>query len=60
MPADDNWAGYARTVVELIVPGGVSVVVGPDRPGVAGVWPWAWPEPVHFLTAWDPGDERPA
>ena len=31
------------------------------RPTGRGVgrWPWDSPEPVHILTAWNPGDERP-
>ena len=59
VPAEHTWAGYARTVVELIDSGGVYLVVRPARTGEAGGWPWASPEPVHVLTAWDPGDERP-
>ena len=30
-----------------------------DPTGRVGSWPWDSPEPVHILTAWDPGDERP-
>ena len=59
VPAEHAWAGYARTMVEIIDPGGASVVVGPARPGLVGAWPWPSPEPVFILTAWDPGNERP-
>jgi uncharacterized protein DUF3293 len=55
----DPWASYARTVVEIIRPRGGDVVVSAAPLGVAGEWPWPSPEPVHILTAWDPGDERP-
>jgi hypothetical protein len=30
------------------------------RSGVVGVWPWPFDFPVHIVTAWDPGGERPA
>ena len=55
----DPWAGYARTVVEIVRPGQGHLVVRSAPPGEVGDWPWASPEPVHVLTAWDPGDERP-
>jgi hypothetical protein len=55
----DSWAGYARTVVEILRPGLGHLVVRPARPGEVGAWPWVSRQPVHVLTAWDPGDERP-
>jgi hypothetical protein len=56
----DPLASYRRTVVEILRPGGGSLRVrsAPDA-GEAG-WPWPDGRPVHLLTAWDPGLERPA
>jgi hypothetical protein len=55
----DPWASYVRTVVEIVRPGEGNLVVRSAPLGVVGEWPWPWPEPVHILTAWDPGGERP-
>jgi len=59
MPGD-TWAGYARTVVEIARPGHDDLVVRPAPLGVVGEWPWGRADPVHVLTAWDPGLERPS
>jgi hypothetical protein len=56
---EDPWAAYARTVVEIRRPGEADIVVRPAPPGRSGAWPWASSLPVHILTAWDPGEERP-
>ena len=55
----DPWASYAQTVVRIVRPGVGDLVVGSAPPGVVGEWPWPSPDPVHILTAWDPGGERP-
>jgi hypothetical protein len=60
LPPDDPWASYARTVVVFVRPGASNVVVEPARPGQTGTWPWPTADPVYVLTAWDPGDARPA
>jgi hypothetical protein len=60
VPPDDPWASYARTVVEIVRPDLANVSVRAARAGFVGVWPWPFVSPVHILTAWDPGDERPA
>jgi Protein of unknown function (DUF3293) len=57
---DDAWAAYARTVVEIVRPEAANIVVEAAPPGRVGDWPWASRRPVHILTAWDPGDERPS
>jgi len=59
-PGDEAWAAYARTVVEILRPQEANIVVEAAPPGEVGDWPWASPEPVHIVTAWDPGDERPS
>ena len=56
---EDPWASYARTVVEIVRPGEGNLVVRAAPLGVVGEWPWRSPGPVHILTAWDPGAERP-
>jgi Protein of unknown function (DUF3293) len=58
LPADDPWAGYARTVVEIAGPRG-TLTVRAACAGEAGAWPWETPAALFLLTAWDPGDERP-
>jgi hypothetical protein len=63
VPADsdgeDPWASYERTVVEIAGPGGGSLRVGSAPEADDAGWPWPTAEPVHILTAWDPGPERP-
>jgi hypothetical protein len=56
---EDPWASYGRTVVEILRPGGgiLRVRSAPDVDGAG--WPWPDSQPVHLLTAWDPGLERP-
>ena len=55
----DPWESYARTVVEIVGPGVGGLVVRSASPGDVGEWPWPSSDPVHILTAWDPGDDRP-
>jgi Protein of unknown function (DUF3293) len=57
--AEDPWVAYARTVVEITVAHDEVLVVRPRPPGTIDVWPFEADDPVHVLTAWDPGDERP-
>jgi hypothetical protein len=59
MIAADRWAEYTRTVVEVLVPDGTRFQLSPRAVGDVGPWPSALDAPVQFLTAWDPGDERP-
>jgi Protein of unknown function (DUF3293) len=56
LPPDDAWASYARMVIE-IARGPVVVRAAPL--GQVGRWPWPSGEPVHILTAWNPGTSRP-
>ncbi len=57
LPPDDPWGSYARTVVEITRVGGADLVVRSAPSGARGEWPWASPDPVHILTAWDPGNQ---
>jgi Protein of unknown function (DUF3293) len=68
---EDPWSGYARLVVEIERAGEVSevdevddavdgaIVVRAAPLGQIGPWPWSSPEPVHIVTAWNPGTSRP-
>jgi orotate phosphoribosyltransferase len=58
LPPDDPWAAYARTVVRIARPGEPALVVQGAPGDARGGWPWTSGEPVHVLTAWDPGTER--
>jgi hypothetical protein len=57
--SEDPWASYERTEVEIAWPGGGSVRVRSATEPDEARWPWPSREPVHILTAWDPGPERP-
>ncbi len=46
-------------MVEVRLPQEEELVIHPAAPGECGPWPWPSLEPVHLLTAWDPGSERP-
>jgi hypothetical protein len=60
---EDPWASYERTVVEILRPGGriLRVRSVPDANTDTDTDSWPFPDwrPVHLLTAWDPGRERP-
>ena len=59
LPPEDPWASYERTVVEILHPGGGSLRVRSAPDADEARWPWPDGRPVHLLTAWDPGLERP-
>jgi hypothetical protein len=46
-------------VVDIRRPGGGGLRVRSDADADAASWPWPDAQPVHLLTAWDPGPERP-
>ncbi len=56
---EDAWAAYARMEVEIAWPGGGTLRVRPAPAPDPGGWPWPDEVPVHVLTAWNPGWERP-
>jgi hypothetical protein len=59
LASDDPWVSYGRTVVEILRPEERTLTVR-SAPGVdTASWPWSTRQPVHILTAWDPGPERP-
>jgi Protein of unknown function (DUF3293) len=55
----DPWASYERTVVEILLLHGGSLRVRSAPAADEAAWPWPDERPVHILTAWDPGPERP-
>jgi hypothetical protein len=59
LASDDQWVSYRRTVVEILRPTERTLTVR-SAPGFdPASWPWPTDQPVHILTAWDPGPERP-
>jgi hypothetical protein len=59
LAARDPWVSYGRTVVEIRRSEVGSLTVRSAVSADAAIWPWPTGDPVHFLTAWDPGPERP-
>jgi Protein of unknown function (DUF3293) len=57
--SDDPWVSYARTVVDISSPEGVTLRVRVAPVADEAQWPWPDARAVHVLTAWDPGAERP-
>jgi hypothetical protein len=57
--SDEAWAAYIQTEVTFMPPGRAHFTIRPAPPGIAGDWPLEFSPPVHILTAWDPGSERP-
>ena len=55
----DSWVPYQRTVVEILRPDGGSLQVSSAPDAERAGWPWPDEQPVHLLTAWDPGLARP-
>jgi hypothetical protein len=56
----DPWGPYQRTVVEILGPGATSLRISSAVDAEEARWPWPDAQPVHVVTAWDPGLERPA
>ncbi|MHB1710675.1 MAG: DUF3293 domain-containing protein [Acidimicrobiales bacterium] len=59
MISEPAWTSYTKAIVELTLPGRGSFTIYPARLGVAGDWPPELPAPVHVITAWNPGSDRP-
>jgi hypothetical protein len=56
---EEAWSSYISTVVEFRPLGGEPFVLHPAATGITDEWPKGFIPPVHILTAWDPGPERP-
>ncbi len=54
---DIPWAHYTSTIVTVELPSGVLTVTPTDAPA-SGTLPVALSEPVHVVTAWNPGSQR--
>jgi uncharacterized protein DUF3293 len=59
LASGDPWVSYGRTVVEILRPAEGTLTVRSAPGVVTASWPWPARQPVHILTAWDPGPERP-
>ncbi len=60
LPEHDPWSAYVRLAVEIRRAPHDVLVVQAARKGKTGrPWPWPDTQPVHVMTAWDPGGERP-
>jgi hypothetical protein len=61
LPPDDAWVGYVRIAVEMHRAPSDRLVVRAAPAGETATWPWPDLDrgPVHVMTAWDPGDQRP-
>jgi hypothetical protein len=55
---DDDWASYARAVIDVVPPGGDGFRLVPADPGVVDPWPDDLVEPVVVVTAWNPDSVR--
>jgi hypothetical protein len=56
----EHWDLYRRTVVDIERHDGSSLRISSAVNAEEAGWPWPDERPVHVLTAWDPGVERPA
>ena len=54
MATDEDWASYARAVVDVVPAEGEPFRLVPDRVGSAGRWPDGLDPPVTVVTAWNP------
>lgn len=54
MVTEEDWASYARAVIDFAPPGRPPFGLVPDAPGAIGVWPQDLVAPVLIVTAWNP------
>ena len=54
MATEEDWASYARAVVDLAPPGRAPFRLEPDAPGRTGTWPEGVAAPLVVVTAWNP------
>ncbi|MGP0032900.1 MAG: DUF3293 domain-containing protein [Acidimicrobiales bacterium] len=58
MDSDTLWAEYAKTIVEIALPGAGGLRIHPAPRGTVGIWPAVFSAPIFVMTAWDPGADR--
>ena len=54
MANEQDWASYARAVIDFAPPGRPRFRLVPDAPGATGLWPQDLVAPVMVVTAWNP------
>jgi len=54
MATDEDWAAYARAVVDVAPPEREPFRLVPDEAGTTGAWPDGLDPPVVVVTAWNP------
>lgn len=59
MISEAAWTSYTKAIIEITPAGGERLTIHPVPRGVAGVWPPDLMDPVHVITAWNPGSHRP-
>ena len=55
MVTEQDWASYARAVIDFAPPGRPQFRLLSDAAGTTGVWPRDLLAPVLIVTAWNPG-----
>ena len=54
MATEEDWASYARAVVDVAPPDAAPFRLVPDKVGATGSWPDGLDPPVVVVTAWNP------
>ncbi len=54
MATEEDWASYARAVIDIAPPGRTPLRLAPDASGATGAWPGGLEAPVVVVTAWNP------
>ena len=54
MATEEDWASYARAVVDVTPPDAAPFRLVPDEVGATGEWPDGLDPPVVVVTAWNP------
>ena len=54
MATEEDWASYARAVVDVTPPDAAPFRLVPDETGATGSWPDGLDPPVVVVTAWNP------
>lgn len=59
MSSDTPWATYVKAVIDFHPPGREPFRISPAPVGTRGCWPPGLTAPVHVITAYNPGSDRP-